>query len=252
VTAIVDTLLWPAVALVAGAFALAPLGLEVLRRGIVFIDLAIAQAAAVAMLVVQTLLHQDASPVLTAFAGLAGAGVTVIAVHVVVSPLATGKEAAVGLLYVIAAGLGLVVAHFDVHGASHFAQLLSGDVLWASREQAIILSLLALAVGGLTWAGRLGVTLVFYLAVTGVIVPAVMVLGLLPVFALLIGPAAWRGVEHGPLAAGVAAAGLAIAGLGLSAWADTPSGPTIAVTVAAVSLILRARTLRRMRAPGHL
>jgi len=37
--------LFPTLALLAGLLALAPLGAQVLRRGVVFIDLAVAQAA---------------------------------------------------------------------------------------------------------------------------------------------------------------------------------------------------------------
>ena len=65
-------LLFPALCLIAGIAALTPLGSQVLRRGVVFIDLAVAQAAAAAVIWVHFVLDVE-SAILDQLAATAGA-----------------------------------------------------------------------------------------------------------------------------------------------------------------------------------
>ncbi|MFN3630106.1 MAG: metal ABC transporter permease [Casimicrobiaceae bacterium] len=238
-----STLVWPTVALASGALLLAPLGVEVLRRGIVFVDLAIAQGAALFALFAQLRWHEAASALAVTSAGVVGALVTAGLVRWLAGRREHGREAAIGLLYVAGASAGLLASAHDPHGTAHFTHLLAADVLWADRGQALTLGVLALAVVVLArqemFATRDGL---FYTVLGLAVAPALMALGLYAVFALLIAPALWAQVRGSRgWRAVVSATGFAVAAslgaLLVSALLDTPSGATVAASVALLGLL---------------
>ncbi|MBK6614711.1 metal ABC transporter permease [Ottowia sp.] len=235
--------------LAAGLLALAshlPLGRQVLRRGIVFIDLAIAQVAGLGVLAAALALH-DAPPLATALAAagaaLAGAG----AVALLGRWWPARHEALIGLLYVGAASLAVLLVSHDPHGAHKLAALLSGDVLWATWP-ALLPLLAATVLFLLAWRARPALLegAAFYPAFALLVSLTLPLLGLYLVFATLIVPAlvAAQACARG-LRAG-AAAGLAGYVLGLLAswrW-DLPSGPAVVlalVACGAAALLLAAR-----------
>lgn len=259
----------PALALLAGALALVPLGHQVLRRGVVFIDLAVAQAAAAGALWSMALLHfrdADEFAVLDP-AGMAGAVMCAGAVAVVSRRWPQRREALIGLLYVVFACLALLGARLDAHGRDRMLELLAADVLWAQPSQVVVLAAAALLLWGLhRWRpALLAQDGPFYLAFAVVVSLAVPVLGLFVVFALLIGPALWS-AEAATLSSSDGAAtpsgaptdqpfatprlwlsallgsASGMVGLALSWWWDAPSGPCVALACALLGL---AALLRR-------
>ncbi len=126
---------WPA--MVAGLLVLAthvPLGQMVLERGIVFIDLAIAQVAALGVVAAHVAgLEEHGWPVqATAFgAALAGAGFLIWTER----RLAAVQEAVIGVLFVVAASAEIILLRFDAHGAEHLKDLLVGQILWVSPAE---------------------------------------------------------------------------------------------------------------------
>lgn len=233
----------PVCALALGLLALAPLGEQVLARGVVFIDLAVAQAAAAAAVWAQGWLdHPEpwATHALAAAGGLACAGL--------VAGLArrwpARREALIGLVYVLGASAALLGAQRDVHGREHLNQLLAADLLWAGWPQVAGLALGALAVAALAWRApawwrRDAAFYPLFALVASLAVPA---LGLFVVFACLIAPALWRqqGLRWLPALGGGLLAGAA--GLGASWRLDAPSGACVALALAAYGL---AAVLRR-------
>ncbi len=237
--------LLPTLALMAGLFALAPLGAQVLRRGVVFIDLAVAQAAAAAVLWLSAFVHHEDPWLMQAMAATGS-----VAATLVVAGLARRwpqqREALIGLRYVAGAALALLGARLHPHGKDHLMSLLAADVLWADSFQVGLL--LACALGVWAMAGRDQVRLsqdrYFYLSfavVTSVAVPA---LGLFLVFTCLIAPALWmaRGRSVGFALTGALTAGLG--GLAASWGLDVPSGALMALTLSAfgvASLLVSAK-----------
>jgi zinc/manganese transport system permease protein len=241
-------LLWPALALTAGVVALVPLGRAVLDRGVVFIDLAVAQAAAAAALWAMGWFGHDAGW-LSDLAGLCGALLCAATVATLSRHWPQQREALIGLLYVLAACLALLGARQDAHGRERLLELLAADVLWA-REPAVLL--LTLVASSLVLLLRLRPALLekdtaFYALFATVVSVAVPLLGLFVVFALLIAPALWMrgtGARRGGLKGWLGGwlggcligwAGCA-AGLGLSWFVDLPSGPCVALSVSALGL----------------
>lgn len=219
----------PALALVAGVLALAPLGTRVLERGVVFIDLAVAQAAAAAAMAAMAFGEHPAW-IVTQVTAATGALLAAALVATLARRWPAQREALIGLVYVACACAALLVARQDAHGAEHLHALLAADVLWADWPQVGVLAACAALVAGV--GPRLGRDLWFFATFAIVASLAVQVLGLFVVFAALIAPGLWRRAGHGAgLAMGLALAAT-MAGLALSWELDAPSGPLVALMLA--------------------
>jgi zinc/manganese transport system permease protein len=228
----------PVAALAFGVLALAPLGAQVLARGVVFIDLAVAQAAAAAALWVAALVdHPDwLATQLAAVAGaLACAGVVAGAVR----RWPAQREALIGLVYVAGAAAALLGARQDPHGRERMAELLAADVLWAQWPQVAVLAACAV----LVWAAgrRLARDGVFYPVFAVAAAAAVQILGLFVVFAALIAPALWQRADASRALAQGGAIAACAAGLTASWVFDAPSGACAAASLAAFGLLSALR-----------
>lgn len=215
----------PALALLLGLLALAPLGEQVLRRGVVFIDLAVAQAAAAAALAVAVFVDHPGWWT-TQAAALAGALLAAAFVARLARRAPQQREALIGLVYVGAACAALLAARSDPHGRERLAELLAADVLWAAWPQVTALAVATALV--LLLRRQLSRDAVFFPLFALAASIAVPVLGLFVVFALLIAPALWAG-RAGLLGAVVVMA----AGFATSWWLDAPSGACVALALAA-------------------
>lgn len=222
---------FPALALIAGIVALTPLGTQVLRRGVVFIDLAVAQAAAAAVIWVNYALHFD-SPLIDQVAATLGAMVVSLGVAWVARKWSQQREALIGLIYIAVACMALLGASQHPHGREKLFQLLAADVLWVDPVSVGALMLAALAVHVIRLQHRLSKDAFFYAVFAVIASVAVPALGLFLVFASLIAPALW--IERGlkPWMAMIVAAMFCLLGLVLSWLLDTPSGPTIVISLA--------------------
>jgi zinc/manganese transport system permease protein len=231
-------------ALVAGLLVLAthvPLGTQVLDRGIVFIDLAIAQIAGLGVIAADAV-------------GLPEHGLAVQAAAVCAALLGAAlltwterkapqqQEALIGVLFILAACAGILLLAGNPHGGEHLKELLVGQILWVNTPQLVALSavsallLAALWLGWVARLGRFGFYAVFALAVTA----SVQLVGVYLVFSSLIIPAlatrTLAGRQRHLVAYGLGAAGYAL-GLVLSALLDLPTGAVIVWALAAVSLL---------------
>jgi zinc/manganese transport system permease protein len=232
--------------LIAALIALAshvPLGEQVLKRGIVFIDLAIAQVAALGVLVANS---QGVGGSMATATGvlMALAGAWLIATLARRSP--DHREALIGLVYVGAAALSVLWVSADPHGAQKLRAVLAGDVLWVNAESVwpLALASLLLILALRAKPRLLEHDLLFYPVFALVISLSVPVLGLYLVFTALIAPAlgAWPLRQRGYRHAGLVAFGAGSVGVGAGLFAsfalDLPSGPCIVL-----SLVVAAGTL---------
>ncbi len=245
-------------ALVAGLLVLAthvPLGMQVLDRGIVFIDLAIAQIAGLGVIAADFMGWEPqgiAVQIAAVGAALAGA----LLLTATEKRAGQHQEALIGVLFVLAASGGLLLLASNPHGGEHLKDLLVGQILWVSPRQITVLGVLT-AVLLVVWfglrqrLGRFGFYALFAVAVTA----SVQVVGVYLVFSSLIVPAlatrAWHGGRR--LAAGwlLGAAGYAV-GLALSALFDLPSGAVIVWVLAFAALILALFAGKRAAGPSAL
>jgi zinc/manganese transport system permease protein len=247
-------------ALIAGLLVLAthvPLGAQVLDRGIVFIDLAIAQIAGLGVIAADAL-------------GVPHGGVAVQAAALCAALLgawlltwterkaAQQQEALIGVLFILAACGGILLLAGNPHGGEHLRDLLVGQILWVDTTQLLWLAGLsallvaALALGWVERLGRFGFYGAFALAVTA----SVQLVGVYLVFSSLIIPAlatrGWRGWRRYRLAYALGAVGYAL-GLALSAVLDLPSGAVIvwALALCAIGFAVASGRLVRPAADAR-
>ena len=129
------TILGPA--FLAGLLVLAthvPLGMEVLDRGIVFIDLAIAQIAGLGVIVAMALGVPEGG-VWTQAAAVAAALVGALLLTWTERRIAQQQEALIGVLFVLASCVGIVLLSSNPHGGEHLKDLLVGQILWVNNTQ---------------------------------------------------------------------------------------------------------------------
>lgn len=236
------SILWPA--FLAGLLVLSthvPLGQQVLSRGIVFIDLAIAQVAGLGVTVADTFGFEPAGwRVQAAAVGAAVLGALLLTWSERKWP--DVQEALIGVLFVLAACIELLVLANNPHGGEHLKDLLVGQILWVSPS-ALIPVAFVYALALVVWfglRGRLG-HLGFYVLFALVVTQSVQLVGVYLVFASLIVPALAARVFSEPwrLTAGYFVGVVAYgAGLVASSVFDLPTGATIVVALVAVFAVV--------------
>lgn len=229
-------------ALLAGLLVVAthvPLGQQVLRRGIIFIDLAIAQIAGLGVIAAHRFGWAEGGwGVQFAAVGAALAGALVLTWTDRRWPQL--QEALIGVSFVLAATAAILLLSHDPHGGEQLKDLLVGQILWVTLDDLLpVLPLYALVLA--LWSalgaklGRFGFYTLFAVTVTA----SVQLVGVYLVFASLIIPAlATRALDgRRQLLRGyaVGAAGYAL-GLILSALYDLPSGAVIVWALAAAGV----------------
>ncbi len=243
---------WP---FVAGLLVLSthvPLGQRVLARGIIFLDLAVAQIAVLGVIAAHTLgwaTHGWETQLAAAVAALAGA----IFLAGCEARWPDIQEALIGSSFAVAASVAALLLSGDPHGGEHMSELMTGQILWVSPSQLVPIAAAYPILLGFWWLrgerlGRTGFYLIFALAITA----SVQLVGVYLVFASLILPAlAIRGGSpRAQLFIGWTLGALAYSlGLAASALYDWPAGPAIVVALALTALLAgRLLPLSRRRA----
>jgi zinc/manganese transport system permease protein len=227
-----------------------PLGMQVLARGIVFIDLAIAQIAGCGVLVADRM-GFEAEGVAVQIAALAAAlgGALLLTWTERIWP--DVQEAVIGVVFVLGATGGVLLLASNPHGSEHLRDLLVGQILWAQPVRlawaaGVYAMILALWFGMRERLGSTGFYVLFALAVT----VSVQLVGLYLVFAtLIVPPLATRRMQRHRLTAAwaVGAMGYA-AGLVVSTLFDLPSGPVIVWVLVVVALVAHSMLAGRASA----
>ena len=114
-----------------------PLGFKVLSRGIIFMDLAIAQVAGLGALLITVLVGEQAPPVVTQLGAMVLALAAALLLMRCEQLTQRYQEPLIGTLFVLAATAGILVLAGDPHAGEHMTDLLSGQILWVYSEQLI-------------------------------------------------------------------------------------------------------------------
>jgi len=216
-----------------------PLGHEVLRRGIIFIDLAIAQIAGLGVIAAHSM-DWDQDGLEVQVAAVSAALIAAIGLNWTEKRWPRQQEPLIGILFVLAATGGILLLAGNPHGSEHLKELLVGQILWSTWSTllpvAIMYGLLLLI-----WftagprLGPLGFYVIFAIAVTA----SVQIVGIYLVFASLIIPAlATQQLKLGKrLLYGYAIGAVSyFLGITFSAVLDFPTGAIIVWTMALVAL----------------
>jgi zinc/manganese transport system permease protein len=220
-----------------------PLGSQVLRRGIVFIDLAIAQIAALGV-IIAGMANLDPTGLTVQLAAGAAAVLGALLLTWTEKRWPDVQEAQIGVVFVLAATAGLLLVSHNPHGGEHLQDLLAGQILWVRYQQLALPAIGSVLILAILWLsrdrlGRLGFYLVFALAVTA----SVQLVGVYLVFASLIVPSLavrhYRESLRLPVAYLVGIGGYG-AGLVLSVVLDLPSGALIVWCLALLAILVYA------------
>jgi zinc/manganese transport system permease protein len=263
-----EVMFWPIAACVLLPWLLVYLGLHVVQRGIIFIDIAMAQMASLGICVAVLMQFEPES----LMAYLMGLAVTLIGAAIFST---TGKrvsqvpqEAIIGITYVVAAAAAVLVLSRSAHGNEEIRNMLVGDITVVSATEVWKCFVVFVAVGIVHFALRKNFLLIsfdrdaayarglrvrwwdflFYATFGLVVTIFVRVAGVLLVFSYLIVPAVC-GVTLARRISARLLIGWAIsfiggiAGLFLSFWWDFPSGAAIVCTFGALLVLV---TLARM------
>jgi len=271
-----DLLLWPLIAGLVLTGIHAWFGLHVLARGVVFVDLSLAQVAALGLTVAILADYsvQSEAAYWYAFAFAAGGAVLFALARPYERRLS--QEAVIGIVYAVSAALGVLALDRAPQGTEHIKQLLIGSILTVTPSDVGMLALLYGAIGLLHLALRrplLEVSfnpllaaahrrhmllwdVVFYGSFALVVTSSVRIAGVLMVFCYLVVPAALAGLLTESLGRRLVLAwvlGAVVTAAGLAAsWAwDLPTGPAIVAAFGAATagvvlgFAVRHLTLRR-------
>lgn len=215
-----------------------PLGIEVFKRGIIFIDVAVAQTAALGMIIAHQIfpnIDHGHNFIEQIFAFLAAILVGIILTFTD-KKFPKFQEAIIGSTFILAASLSIIILSKNAHGAEDFQNILAGQILWSSFKDVIWLAIFYAPILAIWFLcknkiGNVGFYLLFALTITA----SVQIIGIYLVFSFLILPA-FVGINFKNYQKQIffsyliAAIGLGL-GIALSSFYDYPTGPTISVAL---------------------
>ncbi len=244
-------------------------GLHVIRRGVIFVDLAFAQVAALggtAALLFGAAPGSAAAFLFTFLFTLLGA--LIFSLTRLEGSLVP-QEAIIGITYVVASAAVILLASFTAEGAEHVSETLTGSLIWVTWPTVVRIAVAYTLIGIFHYVFRrrmLDTTLrpdavrnvrlwdfVFYVTFGIAITFSVDVAGVLLIFSTLVIPAAiaFLFVERFGAAltlAWISGAAAIVGGLTLSFALDVTTGPVLVCAFGAVLLI--AGIVRMLRRPG--
>jgi zinc/manganese transport system permease protein len=239
------------------------LGLHVLARGVIFVDLALAQVAAlgitVAFLAGHTLQSNAAYWYALAFTVSGGALFSMSRMRHAPIP----QEAIIGIVYAVSAAAAVLVVDRAPQGIEHIKQLLVGSILTVTPAEVGTLALLYAVIGAIHWVTRRPLLeisfdpeealrqglwvrwwdFLFYTSFGFVVTSSVRIAGVLLVFSYLIVPAAVGALLTASVTGRLLFGwgfGFLVSVLGLSAsylW-DLPTGATVVTTFGAMLAVV--------------
>jgi len=173
-------------------------GIQVLARKVIFVDLALAQIAALGATVAFMLGHPAQSPATYGYSLAFTLLAAVLLAFTRAWATRVPQEALIGVIYVVAAAAAILLIDRAPQGAEHLKQILTGNILTSGLNDVAVIVPLYAAIGLLHWllrrkltgAGPLVWEFVFYATFGVVVTSSVAIAGVLLVFSFLIIPAA--------------------------------------------------------------
>jgi zinc/manganese transport system permease protein len=250
------------------------LGLHVIAREVIFVDLSLAQMAALGSSVAILAGSQPDSPTAFVYAlGFTTLGAAVFALTRTSHKGAVPQEAIIGIVYVMASAAAILVADRTPRGGEAIKDILVGSLLWVNWPTILRLALVYAVVGVFHWVLRRRFLTIsfspetavaggwrvrwwdflFYLSFGIVITFSVPIAGVLLVFSFLVVPAAvafqfTRRQGKLALISWLAGALASAGGLWISFEYDLPTGP---IVVCMFGVVLLGAYVLRLTIGSH-
>jgi zinc/manganese transport system permease protein len=270
---IITVMKWPLLACLLLPGMLVYLGVHIVRREVIFVDLALAQVASLGACVSLLLGHEagDTATYIWSF-GFTLIGAAIFAATRMKTHHRVPQEALIGITYVVAAAAGILLLSRTAEGNEELRRTLIGDVLLVSPHEVLKTFGIYAGIGGVHFIFRKKFLLIsfdparaaaeglavrwwdfLFYALFGLVVTSfVQIGGVLLVFSYLIVPAVCAALltsrTGALLAIGWAVAtGASIAGLTAAYRFDLPTGAAIICVLGAVLLLCGLIALMRAR-----
>src|SRR3954466_6121591 len=145
---ILSVMQWPLIACLLLPGILVYLGLHIVRREIIFVDLALAQVAALGTCVAILLHYEPNSTQAYAMSvGFTVVGAVIFTLTRNMRHHQVPQEALIGIVYVMAAALGILLLSRSAEGNEELRRTLIGDVLLVSRDSVLRTFAVYVAIG---------------------------------------------------------------------------------------------------------
>lgn len=261
----IDLLLPPFAAAMIILISHAYLGLHVIQREVIFVDLALAQIAALGVTVALMTGAEHGSLDAYAFSlGFTLLGALIFALtRMDRSPVP--QEALIGITFVVASAAVILLSSFSAEGTEHLQETMTGALIWVTWPTVIKLAIAYSVIGLVHFLLRRTLLatsfapdqvrrlktwdFVFYATFGMFITWSVQIAGVLMVFSVLVVPAViaffyTRSFARALLIAWASGTVAIIAGLGISFSFDVTTGPVLVVCfggILLVALLFRGR-----------
>jgi len=260
VTDYLHFLLWPFIACAVLVGIHVYFGLHIIKRGIIFVDLSLAQVAALGMTLAFLLGFEIEGNVAYLFSlGFALMGATVFTFTREIEGKVP-QEAIIGIVYAVASAAAILAVSHSPEGAEHIKYLLVGSVLTVTPSMVLKTAAMYALVGGFHYLTRrrfLALTFdkdrapsgrdrlwefLFYASFAVVVTSSVKICGVLLVFVFLVVPSVFAALITDRIGRRLVLGwifGLVGSALGLilSFVLDTPPGTTIVCTFGLILLL---------------
>jgi len=215
-----------------------PLGQRVLARGIIFLDLAVAQFAGLGIIVAHSFQWEPGGWQVQIIAIIA-AIIGVVILYACEKHWPDIQEALIGSMFILASSGSILLLSSNPHGGEQLKELLVGQILWVSYSQLIPVVIVYALILSLWFGIKQHSSLTFYILFALTITVSVQLVGVYLVFASLILPAlATRQQQKGTVITGYIIGIIAyVLGLILAAVLDLPAGAMIVYTLAGVAFV---------------
>ena len=229
-------------------------GIHILERGIIFVDLAMAQFIALGIAFAFLLGHEGSERNYYAIAfAVVGASVFSMARRI---QRIVNMEAFIGVLYIFSLAGSILILDRTPHGLEEFKSILNGNILWVTSSDILKTFILYAAIGllhlvfrkkffALSYEESNGPfwEFLFFLSFALVLVSSVQLAGILQVFSFLVIPALiGRLFTRSPMKILIGGWGIGLAasmvGITLSYKLDLPTAPLIVASLSVAFFIL--------------
>ena len=229
-------------------------GIHILERGIIFVDLAMAQFIALGIALAFLLGHEGSARNYYAVAfAVVGASVFSMARRI---QRIVNMEAFIGVLYIFSLAGSILILDRTPHGLEEFKSILNGNILWVTSSDLLKTFILYAAIGllhlvfrkkffALSYEESNGPfwEFLFFLSFAFVLVSSVQLAGILQVFSFLVIPALiGRLFTRSPMKILIGGWGIGLAasmvGITLSYKLDLPTAPLIVASLSVAFFIL--------------
>lgn len=213
-------------------------GREIVKRGIIFTDIAVAQFSGVGIALSLILFHGEYTHIFSLVFGLFASFLIALSQR-----LKEYAEAFIGLLYALGFSLTVLTLSFSAHGMEELKKLTASDILFVSLEEVLKTALIYTFIGLLIYLRKYakGVLyeLSFFALFSLTLASSVKLAGVLVVFSLLVSPALVSLIlNRGLVFAWVWGAFWSFLAIALSFWLDLPTGYSLVFLQSLVGLIV--------------